>query len=74
MSEGSFNLLLRGFLRRRPWRSFTLEFINGTRVEVNHPEAVTRHDGFMNVASTTGTRCYFEYVSVVRFIDATGLA
>jgi hypothetical protein len=59
--------------KRRPWRPFTLELINGSRIEVNHPEAVTLGKELFVVRASSGLLNYLDYASVVRFILATGV-
>jgi hypothetical protein len=72
MTRRNFRLILNAFLQRTPFRPFTLELASGSRMEVNHPEALTLYEQWIVCASTRGTRSVFEYASVVRFIDATG--
>jgi hypothetical protein len=72
MTKDSFDRLVRGFSNRTPWRPFTIELLSGTRIEVNHPEALTERGDVFQCRSTSGLNCYFEYTAVVRFIDATG--
>lgn len=43
MSPDIFAMILKAFLRRRPFLPFTLELFSGTKLEVNHPEALTLH-------------------------------
>jgi hypothetical protein len=64
--------VFKAFTKRTPFRPFTLELVNGSRLEVNHPEAVTLHETFLVYSSSRGIRSVAEYESVVRIIDATG--
>jgi hypothetical protein len=74
MTRESFDKVLKTFYRRRPFQPFTLELINGGRIEVNHPEALRqrREDNLLVYRSTTGLHCVLDCESAVRFIDATG--
>jgi hypothetical protein len=74
MTRDHFERIWRAFLRRRPFLPFTLELVNGSRLEVNHPESVTLHEEWLVYNSTRGIRSVFEYNSVIRFIDSTGTA
>jgi hypothetical protein len=73
MTQDNFTRLLRLFLARQPFRPFTLELVSGSRVEVNHPEALEVHsNGLLACSSTTNTRSFFEVGSVIRFLTVTG--
>ncbi len=72
MSQDTFDRLLRAFLDRKPFSPFTIELINGARVEVHHPEIVSQKGSVLVCTSTRQIRSYFECQAVVRFIDATG--
>lgn len=72
MTQDNFTKLLTAFLQRKPWRSFTIELISGALIEVNHPESLTPGE-IITVLSTSGLRVYFDFSSVTRFIDATGV-
>jgi 20S proteasome alpha/beta subunit len=73
MTPDNFQRVLRRFLRRSPFRPFTLELLSGGRVEVNHPEAITLSaNGVVTVWSTSRLRSIFEVTEVVRFITETG--
>jgi hypothetical protein len=75
MRQENFEKVLRVFLDQTPFRPFTLELLSGTRIEINHPEALTmREDGLIIVASTSSTRSVLDVGAVVRFISATGIA
>ena len=72
MTRNSFDRLVRAFAARQPWKSFTLELLSGSRVEVNHPEALSEHGDVFRCKSTSGMACYCESTAVLRFIDSTG--
>lgn len=74
MTRKSFDKVLRSFHGRRPFQPFTLELISGSRLEINHPEAVRQRsqDDLLVYRSTSGIHSVFDCESVVRFIDGTG--
>jgi hypothetical protein len=74
MTPGNFNKVVRRFNRRAPFRPFTLELLSGTRVEVNHPEALRVYrNGLVRVRSSSNVHSVFEVTEIVRFISATGI-
>jgi len=74
MTPEAFKEVLANFQRRKPFTPFTLELVSGSRVEVNHPEALTMFKYVIMVNSTAGIRSLFEYAAVVRFIEGTGVS
>jgi hypothetical protein len=76
MTRENFLYLVNGFLQRRPWKAFTVEVVNGSRIEVNHPESVSvgRDEDLVTIKSTSRLHCYFEIAAVARFLGATGVA
>ena len=40
MTKEQFDVAYRAFSRRRPFRSFLIEFMSGSQVIIPHPEAV----------------------------------
>lgn len=74
MTPEQFIKVLRGFLKRKYFHPFTLELVSGSRIEVNHPEALWLEKELIVCRSTSGVQSVFAYESVVRFIDATGIS
>jgi hypothetical protein len=72
MTKENFESVLNAFLARQPFRAFTLELANGTRLEVNHPEALEVSQRLVVAKSTARIKRVFEFAAVVRFIDGTG--
>jgi hypothetical protein len=72
MTQKDFQKVLTAFCKRSPFRPFTLELLNGSRVEVNHPEALRQQGDLLIYKSTSGIQSVFGYESVIRFIDSTG--
>jgi len=46
MTTDELDRLLRGLARQRPLRRYFLDFFNGERQTVVHPEAVRRREGY----------------------------
>ncbi len=46
MTQDQFDSAYRGFCRRRPLRSFLIEFTSGNQLLISHPEAV-RNEGIL---------------------------
>ena len=69
MSPAQFDIALRAFCRRRPFRTFLIEFSSGYQLAIGHPEAVR------NEAQLYVTRCpdasyvVFPAESVSRLLD-----
>jgi hypothetical protein len=42
MTKEQFDTLFRAFSKRRPFRSFLIEFLSGAQMTVPHPEAAAR--------------------------------
>ncbi len=74
MSPNNFKRVFHAFKKRLPFRSFTLELINGQWVEVNHPEALSQQEDLVIFTNPGGTRSVFECGAVVRFVQGTSSA
>ena len=72
MTRENFERVWRAFLQKQPFLPFTLELSNGSRLEINHPEALRQQGDLLVYRSTTGIQSVFECDSVVRFVEATG--
>jgi hypothetical protein len=68
MTRNNFLTVLRACHNRKPFRSFFLELINGSRLEIQHPEALTVYEELIVHLSAQGNRSVFEYGSVARFL------
>jgi hypothetical protein len=73
MTRDSFSHLWNAFAKRRYGKPFTLELVNGCRIEINHPKSITLGKDLLAVRSTSGVLNYLEFASVVRFINETGM-
>jgi hypothetical protein len=72
MVSESFDQTLRAFQRRKPFRPFTVEFVSGGSLEVDHPEALVLRGGVAVYISSQGTLTLFDHESVSRLIGETG--
>ena len=68
MESNSFERSLRAFARRTPFRSFTVELVSGTRVEVDHPEALVFRGGVAVYIAPDGTPTLFDHEGVSQLI------
>ena len=60
MENDNFEKLLRALSHRKPFRSYTVEFVNGEKIEVDHPEALIVRAGVAVYLSADGTPAWFE--------------
>jgi hypothetical protein len=72
MSPDNFKHVYKKLSDRVPFHPITLELRSGSRLEINHPEALTLYQELFVYASSRGVRSVLEYAAVIRFIDTTG--
>jgi hypothetical protein len=70
MEPENFERSLRAFLRRRPFESFAVHFVDGAAVTVDHPEALVLRGGVAVYLSAAGEPTLFDHRSVSRFTNA----
>jgi len=70
MEADAFERLLRALNRRAPFRPFTVEFVDGGKVEVDHPEAIVIRAGVAVYLAADGTPTWFDHLGVSRVIGA----
>src|SRR5437870_5397595 len=63
-----FEKTLRAFVRRAPFRSFSVELVGGDRIEVDHPEALVFRAGVAVYISPEGYPVVFDHEGVSQFI------
>jgi hypothetical protein len=68
----AFERSLRAFARRAPFQPFVVELVSGTRVEVDHPEALVFRGGAAVYISAAGIPTLFDHQSVSRLSSAGG--
>lgn len=64
MTPENFERVIRAFRRRAPFRPFTVEFVSGERVAVDHPEALVLRGGVAVYLSPEGVPTLFDHESV----------
>lgn len=74
MESGNFDRMLRAMATKRPFDPFEVEFDNGTRLQVDHPEALVFRGGLAVFVSADGVPSLFDHRSVSRLIGAPGQA
>ena len=75
MVAESFERSLRAFVRRVPFRPFTVELVSGDRIEVDHPEALVYRAGVAVYISPDGAPTLFDHEGVSQVNgDSTGRA
>ena len=71
MTANVLDRALRSFTRRRPFRSFSVEFVSGDRLLVTHPEVVLRSKELFIFRGTGGAHRLFVAESVCQLIEQT---
>ncbi len=69
MTADQFSIVLRAFVRRRPFRAFFIELVNGERIHVTHPESVVSVRGLYRYDSPSRTHHVFVPASVCQLLD-----
>ena len=71
MTRENFERVLQAFQRRTPFRPFTVEFVSGERVSVDHPEALVLRGGVAVYISPEGVPTLFDHEGVSEVVAAT---
>jgi hypothetical protein len=69
VTQEQFTVILRAFARRRPFRHFLLEFVNGQRIRVRHPEGIAPFGEIWLFQEPNTDRVVFASSSVCRLLD-----
>jgi hypothetical protein len=67
-----FDKTLKTFQRRTPFRPFSVRFVCGEMVDVDHPEAVVVRAGVGVYVAPDGTPTLFDHESVSEVVAASG--
>jgi hypothetical protein len=62
---------LQAYQRRRPFRSFSVRFVGGEKISVDHPEALVIRAGTCVYISARGVPTLFDHESVSEVIGET---
>lgn len=71
MTAEHFDKTLQAYQRRRPFRSFSVRFVSGEHLEVDHPEAMVIRGGVGVYISATGIPTLFDHESVSEVVGET---
>ena len=74
MEADAFQKSLRAFARRSPFQPFVVELVSGTRIVVDHPEALIYRGGVAVHISADGVPTLFDHRSVSDLTNASGSA
>jgi hypothetical protein len=69
MTSEHFEKALRAYQQRRPFRSFSVRFVSGEHVDVDHPEALVIRAGVGVYVGSSGVPTLFDHESVSEAID-----
>ena len=72
MQPSNFDRTLRSFQHRSPFRPFSIRFVSGESVNVDHPEAVVVRAGVGVYVAQDGTPTLFDHDSVSEVCTAGG--
>lgn len=68
MDRGTFEATVMSYKRRRPYQPFTLELVNGGRVEIDHPDAIALREGMAFYIAPGRIPHFFDHEGVCRII------
>lgn len=69
MTLDHFEGIIRAFQERAPFRPFLVDMVNGSRIEVDHPEAMVLRGGAAVYISSAGVPTLFDHDSVAQVTD-----
>jgi hypothetical protein len=72
MQATHFDKTLKTFHYRKPFRPFSVQFVSGEVVDVDHPEAVVVRAGVGVYVAPDGTPTLFDHESVSEVVAASG--
>ena len=70
MIEANFQNSLQAFVRRRPFKPFTIELVSGDRFTIDHPEALAMRGAVAVYIDRDGKYTLFDSSSVAQVIEA----
>lgn len=71
MTAEHFDKTLQAYQRRRSFRSFSVHFVSGEHLEVDHPEAMVIRGGVGVYVSAAGVPTLFDLESVSEVVGGT---
>jgi hypothetical protein len=73
MTPDQFESCLKGFLRRRPFQAFLVEFASGNHIRIAHPDAIRAEGELFVFRSPNGGYVVFPAGSITRLLDVSAL-
>ena len=70
MTREAFEKSLRAFSKRTPFMPFAVELVSGTRITVDHPEALMFRGGIAVYFDKTDSPSLFDHEGVAQIVDA----
>ena len=74
MTRADFEIALRAFCRRRPFKTFVVELTSGDRFWVSHPEALAWRANLLYYRSPQDDHRLIDCGSVCQLLDASSIA
>jgi hypothetical protein len=71
MTAEHFDKTLQAYQRRRPFRSFSVRFVSGECLDVDHPEAMVIRGGVGVFISAAGVPTLFDHESISEVVGET---
>ena len=72
MQSEAFERSLRAFSRRMPFQPFAVELVSGSRITVDHPEALVFRVGLAVYIAPDGTPALFDHEGVSQLSGTNG--
>ncbi|MCZ2341329.1 MAG: hypothetical protein LC104_05970 [Bacteroidales bacterium] len=74
MNQENFLAVLESHRSQRPFRGFTVELVNGQKIEVDHPGAFFARDGVCVFLAPGGIPHWFDHENVLQIISQSANA
>jgi hypothetical protein len=71
MTPDHFQTTIRAFQRRSPFKPYVVELVSGTRIQVDHPEALVLRGGVGVFVDATGAPSIFDNEGVTRVVESS---
>ncbi|QEL20346.1 hypothetical protein [Limnoglobus roseus] len=69
MAPDTFKQTLTALCNRRPFRAFTVELDDGTRLEIDQPHAVLTRNNVAVFLPPNAKPIWFDHMNVIRILD-----
>jgi hypothetical protein len=71
MTSKNFDKTLQAYQRRKPFCLYTVRFVSGEHIDVDHPEALVVRGGVAVYISSSGVPTLFDHESVSEVVGDT---